>query len=83
MIFLKIMNLKKHNIDVVIMSGGMEKAFTFTKVLPKPLIHKRKPIISHIINKFENQGFYKIKVIVNYKAAVLKAYLSETRKKID
>ena len=74
---------KKHNIDVVIMSGGMGKRLLpFTKVLPKPLIPiKEKPIISHIIDKFENQGFYKIKVIVNYKAAVLKAYLSETRKK--
>ena len=65
------------------MSGGMGKRLLpFTKVLPKPLIPiKEKPIISHIIDKFENQGFYKIKVIVNYKAAVLKAYLSETRKK--
>lgn len=74
---------KKHNIDVVIMSGGKGKRLLpFTKVLPKPLIPiKEKPVISHIIDNFENQGFCKIKVIVNYKAGVLKAYLSESRKK--
>ena len=74
---------KKHNIDVVIMSGGKGKRLLpFTKVLPKPLIPiKEKPVISHIIDNFENQGFYKIKVIVNYKADVLKAYLSEFIKK--
>ncbi len=74
---------KKHNIDVLIMSGGKGKRLLpFTKVLPKPLIPiKEKPVISHIIDNFESQGFNKIKIIVNYKAGVLKAYLSEFRKK--
>ena len=65
------------------MSGGMgKKGFYLYKGTTQAIdTNKRKPIISHIIDKFENQGFYKIKVIVNYKAAVLKAYLSETRKK--
>ena len=84
MIFLKKKkseNEKKTNI--VIMSGGEGKRLLpFTKVLPKPLIPLNdKPIISHIIDSFENQGFKNINVIVNYKADLLNTYMSNYQKK--
>ncbi len=74
-------NEKKTNI--VIMSGGEGKRLLpFTKVLPKPLIPLNdKPIISHIIDSFENQGFKNINVIVNYKADLLNTYMSNYQKK--
>ena len=81
-IFNKSLLKKKYNVDVVIMSGGKGKRLLpFTEVLPKPLIPiKDKPVISHIIDNFKDQGFGKMKVIVNYKADVLKAYLSQYKK---
>jgi dTDP-glucose pyrophosphorylase len=64
---------------VIITSGGKgTRLHPFTNVLPKPLIPiKDKPIISHIIDNFEKQGFKNIDIIVNYKADILKAYLSK------
>lgn len=81
-IFNKNLLKKKYNIDVIIMSGGRGKRLLpFTEVLPKPLIPiKEKPVITHIIDNFKDQGFDKINVIVNYKAGVLKAYLSQYRR---
>lgn len=81
-IFNKNFQKKKYNVDVVIMSGGKGKRLLpFTEILPKSLIPiKEKPVISHIIDNFKDQGFGKTKVIVNYKADVLKAYLSQYKK---
>ena len=64
---------------VIITAGGKgTRLYPFTNVLPKPLIPiKDKPIISHIIDKFDKQGFKNIDIIVNYKADILKAYLSK------
>ncbi len=74
----KVINQTNH---VIIMSGGKgTRLEPFTKILPKPLIPiKEKPVISHIIERFEAQGFRNISMIVNYKADILKAYLSEIK----
>lgn len=81
-IFNKSILKKRYNVDVVIMSGGKGKRLLpFTEVLPKALIPiKEKPVISHIIDNFKEQGFGKMKAIVNYKADVLKAYLSQYKR---
>ena len=84
MIFLKKKSENEKKTNIVIMSGGEGKRLLpFTKVLPKPLIPLNdKPIISHIIDSFENQGFKNINVIVNYKADLLNTYMSNYQKNL-
>jgi dTDP-glucose pyrophosphorylase len=65
------------SVGVVIMAGGTgSRLAPYTTVLPKPLIPVAGvPIIERIINKFrefKSQDFY---VSVNYKFALIKAYL--------
>ena len=73
----------KSNIPVVIMAGGKGTRLSpFTEILPKPLIPiNGKSVIEIIIEKFENLGFNNFFVTVNYKSKILKAYLSEYKKK--
>ena len=72
-------NPKKINAPVVIMAGGKgTRMEPFTKVLPKPLVPiQEKPIIEHIIERFNNVGCNKFYISVNYKARILKAYFDE------
>ena len=82
-VFKKKINDIEKKTNIIIISGGEGKRLLpFTKVLPKPLIPLNdKPIISHIIDSFEAQGFKNINVIVNYKADLLNTYMSNYKKK--
>ena len=54
----------------------------FTKVLPKPLVPvNNRPIIDHIIDRFQDQGLKKIILTINDKAEIMKAYFNETKSK--
>ena len=76
---LKIETLKKIDTPVVIMAGGFgTRLEPFTKVLPKPLIPiNDKTILEIIIEKFIEYGIDQIWLSVNYKAYIIKSYLSE------
>lgn len=77
---------KLKNIPILIIAGGKGTRLNpFSKVLPKPLIPlDEKPIIDHIIETFTKHGAKMFYVSVNYKSAILKAYLNNNiKRKID
>lgn len=69
-----------HQIDknnaVILMAGGLgTRLYPMTEKLPKPLIEVGdKPILETIIKNFEQHGFKKIYISVNYKAEMIKDY---------
>ncbi len=70
-------------IPVVIMAGGEGKRLLpHTAILPKPLIpYNGKSMTEHIINRFENYGFKKFILTVQYKSKLMEAYFSNMFKK--
>ena len=73
----------KKLIPVVIMAGGKgTRLQPFTSILPKPLIPiNGKPIIDHIIEKFNEFGIKDYFLSINYKSRILKAFFEESNKK--
>ena len=67
------------NVPVVIIAGGKgTRLEPFTKILPKPLIPiHEKPIIEHIIERFNEIGCTGFYLTVNYKSKIIKAYFEE------
>lgn len=65
--------------DVVIMAGGVgSRLLPLTNVLPKPLIpFGNKTIIESIFDQFRKFGKQKFYISVNYKADLIKYYLSQ------
>jgi len=63
----------------VIIAGGFgTRLAPFTKVLPKPLIPiGDKPILEHIMDRFQAFGADEFFLSLNYKANMIKAYFSE------
>lgn len=70
---------KELSIPVVIMAGGLgTRLYPYTKILPKPLIPVgEKPIVEHIINRFNQHGVDEFFLVVNHKKNMIKAYFSE------
>ena len=70
---------------VIIMAGGKgTRLDPFTKILPKPLIPLGdKPIIEHIMGRFQKRGFNKFKIIINYKKEMIKIYFSDNNLRYD
>lgn len=70
-------------IPVVIMAGGEGKRLLpHTAILPKPLIpYNGKSMTEHIINNFEDYGFKKFILTVQYKSKLMEAYFSNIFKK--
>lgn len=73
---------KRLSIPVVIMAGGLgTRLYPYTKILPKPLIPiGEKPIVEHIIDRFQENGCSQFYMIVNNKKNMIKAYFSEIDK---
>ncbi len=67
------------NTVVVIMAGGEgTRLQPFTKILPKPLIPVgERPIIDTVMDNFKRHGFHRFLISLNYKAEMIKMYLSE------
>ena len=65
------------------MAGGEGKRLLpHTAILPKPLIpYNGKSMTEHIISRFENYGFKKFILTVQYKSKLMKAYFSDILKK--
>lgn len=69
-------------IPLVIMAGGKgTRLYPYTKILPKPLIPIGDlTITERIINSFKRYGCNEVIMILNHKANMIKAYMSELEK---
>ena len=76
---------EKINLPVVIMAGGKgTRLKPITNVIPKPLVPVGdKTILETILNQFEEIGCTKFYMSVNYKADIMKYYLSQLDHKYD
>lgn len=76
---------EKIDLPVVIMAGGKgTRLKPITNVIPKPLVPVGdKTILEVIMNQFENIGCHKFYMSVNYKADMMKYYLSQLDHKYD
>lgn len=81
----EIKQLKKLQIPVVIMAGGLgTRLYPYTKILPKPLIPIGEiPIVEHIINRFNEYGANQFFLVVNHKKNMIKAYFNEIKKNYE
>ncbi len=75
----------KIDLPVVIMAGGKgSRLKPLTNVLPKPLVPVGdKTILEVIMDQFESIGCHKFYMSVNYKADILKYYLSQLDHQYD
>lgn len=76
---------EKINLPVVIMAGGKgTRLKPITNVIPKPLVPVGdKTILEVIMDQFEEIGCHKFFMSVNYKADMMKYYLSQLDHKYD
>ncbi len=75
----------KIDLPVVIMAGGKgTRLKPITNVIPKPLVPVgEKTILEVIMDQFESIGCHKFYMSVNYKADIMKYYLSQLDHKYD
>ena len=75
----------KINLPVIIMAGGKgTRLKPITNVIPKPLVPiGDKTILETILDQFEEIGCTKFYMSVNYKADIIKYYLSQLGHKYD
>ena len=78
-------NRKKIDLPVVIMAGGKgTRLKPITNVIPKPLVPVGdKTILEVIMDQFESIGCHKFYMSVNYKADMMKFYLSQLEHQYD
>lgn len=78
-------NRPKIDLPVVIMAGGKgTRLKPITNVIPKPLVPVGdKTILEVILDQFESIGCHKFYMSVNYKADMMKYYLSQLDHKYD
>ena len=78
-------NRPKIDLPVVIMAGGKgTRLKPITNVIPKPLVPVgEKTILEVIMDQFEGIGCHKFYMSVNYKADMMKYYLSQLDHKYD
>ena len=78
-------NRPKIDLPVVIMAGGKgTRLRPITNVLPKPLVPiGDKTILETILDQFEEIGCTKFYMSINYKADIIKYYLSQLEHKYD
>lgn len=76
---------EKIDLPVVIMAGGKgTRLKPLTNVIPKPLVPVGdKTILEVILDQFESIGCHKFYMSVNYKADMMKYYLSQLPHKYD
>lgn len=78
-------NRSQINIPVVIMAGGKgTRLKPLTNVIPKPLIPLgEKTILESIMEQYEHIGCKKFYLSVNYKADMIKYYISQLKHQYD
>ena len=86
-LFVEPTNASREKIDlpVVIMAGGKgTRLRPITNVIPKPLVPiGDKTILEEILDQFESIGCHKFYMSVNYKADMMKYYLSQLPHQYD
>jgi dTDP-glucose pyrophosphorylase len=86
-LFNETQTIKREKIDlpVIIMAGGKgTRLKPITNVIPKPLVPVGdKTILEVIMDQFESIGCHKFYMSVNYKADMIKYYLSQLDHKYD
>ena len=72
------------DVPLVIMAGGKgTRLYPYTEILPKPLIPiGEQTITEHILSRFEKYGCCNFSMIVNYKKELIKAFFSDSKRKI-
>lgn len=80
-------NIKKYKLffknnqkfETIIMAGGLgSRLKPYTNILPKPLLpYRNKTIIENVINKFQDYGFSKFIISINYKSILIKSFFKE------
>lgn len=67
------------NVPLVIMAGGKgTRLYPYTKILPKAIIPiGQYSIVERIIHSFHKYGCKKVYMILNHKASIIRAYMSE------
>ena len=67
------------DVPLVIMAGGKgTRLYPYTKILPKPLIPLGDMTITErIIASFQKYGCQKVYMILNHKASIIKAYMTD------
>lgn len=78
-------NRPKIDLPVVIMAGGKgTRLKPITNVIPKPLVPVGdKTILEVIMDQFESIGCHKFYLSINYKADIMKYYISQLDHKYD
>src|SRR5258708_12108702 len=74
-------SLARRNILTMILAGGMgERLYPLTRDRAKPAVPfgGRYPIIDFVINNFINSGFFKIKVLTQFKSNSLIEHITRT-----
>ena len=73
----KEVDIKK--INVVILAGGFGTRLPeYTKLIPKPMIEiRRKPILMHIIEHYQNYGFRRFIIATGYKQSSIVSYFKK------
>ncbi len=69
---------EKSNSVFVLAGGKGTRLDVFTKIIPKPLIPiGDKPMLEHLLDRFQKFGFKKFLLSVNYKADMIKMYFKD------
>lgn len=78
-LFVDVIERKKHDNIVVIMAGGLgARLMPLTEKSPKPLLKVgSKPILEIILESFLEKGFYRFYFSVNYKAEMIELYFGD------
>ncbi len=73
---------REYSDKVVIMAGGLgTRLGDLTRDLPKPMLPiGDKPLLEHIVAKFESHGFRNFIFTLNYKADIIRAYFGDGKK---
>lgn len=74
-----LVKMKKEDNWVFLFAGGLgERLQPLTNDLPKPLIKVgNKPILEDILNSFQDEGFNKFFISVNYKSEMIEEYFGD------
>lgn len=76
--------MNPNDVPVIILAGGRgSRLGEYTETVPKPMVEIRGiPIIKHIVDRFQRNGFRRFLVAGGYKIEVLKEYFKD-KKELD
>lgn len=76
-----IFNQKLENTVIILAGGKGKRLWPITKKVPKPMIKiNGKPIICHLLDKFQASGFKDFIICVKYKSSLIKNFFKNKKK---